>query len=399
MKQLIKRLWQNNGDSRRGDNLMAVVFAGFIAFVTILSVFWPPRSFSTAENRYLAQKPKFQFAALMDGSYGKKYETWLSDQFPLRTALVAAKVYTERMLLNEDVNGVYFGKGGYYIEKFEPEELMTGQLEKNLAFLAQAAGQFADNLGEDHVKIMLVPSASQILSDRLPLFAAPADQSLIIRDIKEKLDDPAMVLDTEGALRAHREEPVYYKTDHHWTTLGAYYGYRLYQEAVGSAPRELDSYGQKIVSNSFLGTIEAKINIPVRPDSITLFLSKKPEQYSVYYDGLPEAHSTLYNLDALSGRDQYRVFLDGNHGWTKIVRETASGDPGKNKRLLMVKDSYAHCFAPFAAADYEEVHMIDLRYYNGRLSEFAKEHEITDVLILYQIPGFSKDKNIYKIIR
>lgn len=395
----MKRLWQKKEDSRRSDGLTATVFAGFIALGTILSVFWPSRSFSAAENRYLAQKPSFQFAALMDGSYGKKYETWLSDQFPLRTALVAAKVYAERMLLNEDVNGVYFGKDGYYIEKFEPEELMTGQLEKNLGFLARSAGQFADRLGKDHVKIMLVPSASQILSDRLPLFAAPADQSIIIGELKEKLADPAMVPDTEGALRAHRTEPIYYRTDHHWTTLGAYYGYRLYQEAVGSAPRGLDSYGQKTVSNSFLGTIEAKINIPVRPDSITLFLSKRPEQYSVYYDGLPEAHSSLYNLDALAGRDQYRVFLDGNHGWTKIVRETAGGDPGKNKRLLLVKDSYAHCFAPFAAADYEEVHMIDLRYYNGRLSEFAKENKITDVLILYQIPGFAKDKNIYKMIR
>lgn len=383
----------------RSDHLTAAVFVGFICVVTILSIFRPPRSFSPEENRYLAQKPKFQFASLIDGSYGKKYETYLSDQFPMRTVLVAAKVYAERLMLNEDVNGVYFGKDGYYIEKFEPEALMTGQLEKNLTFLARAAEQFAGRLGEAHVKIMLVPSASQILTERLPLFAAPANQDLVIQELKKKLQDPAMVLDTEGALLAHREEPVYYKTDHHWTTLGAYYGYRLYSEAEGRIPPPLDSYTRKTVSNSFLGTIEAKINIPVKPDSITLFLSKKPEQYSVYYDGQPTAHHTLYNTAALSGRDQYTVFLDGNHGWTKIVRKTAGGDPGKNKRLLIIKDSYAHCFAPFAAADYEEVHMLDLRYYNGKLSEFSKEHGITDTLILYQIPGFAKDKNIYKMVR
>lgn len=384
---------------RRRDYLIVGVFVGFIALVTILSVLWPPRAFSPEENRYLARKPKFQFTALIDGSYGKKYETYLSDQFPMRTVLVAAKVYAERLMLNEDVNGVYFGRDGYYIEKFEPEDLMTEQLEKNLTFLAKAADRFGESLGREHIKIMLVPSASQILTERLPLFAAPADQAVIIQELKKKLSDPGMVLDTEGALSSHREEPVYYKTDHHWTTLGAYYGYRLYSEAVGRVPPPLASYDQKIVSNNFLGTIAAKINIPVKPDSITLFLPKEAEHYSVYYDGQSAAHHTLYHMAALAGRDQYTVFLDGNHGWTKIVRETAPGDPGRDRRLLIIKDSYAHCFAPFAASDYEEVHMIDLRYYNGRLSEFSREQGITDVLILYQIPDFAKDKNIYKMAR
>lgn len=374
------------------------VFFGFLAVLTVSGFFLPSRSFSPEENRYLAQKPEFNIKALLDGSYGAAYEKYLSDQFPFRGKFVAAKVNAERLMMRADVNGVFFGKDNYYIEKFEPEDLMTEQLEKNIAYLAQAAEQFAGTYGEERVRLMLVPSASQILTDKLPLFASPADQGEVVKKLKERLPAPGMLIDAGDALADHREEPIYYRTDHHWTTLGAYYGYRLFAESAGITPRELESFKQETAADDFLGTIQAKVNVSMKPDTITLFQPVKQEEYSIFYDGSQEEHSSFYEKQALKERDKYSVFLDGNHGWTKIVRKTPPlEEPGR--RLLIIKDSYAHCFAPFAALHYEEVHMVDLRYFNMKLSEFAKEQGITDVLVLYQIPGFSKDKNIFKMIR
>lgn len=389
---------KRNENSKKNEQAAAwttALFLGFLGLFTALGILLPSRSFSPEENRYLAEKPKFQLKTLLDGSYGKAYETYLSDQFPLRTRLVAAKVNAERLMMREDVNGVYFGNDGYYIEKFEPEDLMTEQLEKNVTFLAQAARTFTEQFGEEHVKMMLVPSASQILTDKLPLFAAPADQGMVIGQVKEQLAGTAVLLDAEKALKAHKEEPVYYKTDHHWTTLGAYYGYRLYAESLGLKPLELEHFEKETATEHFYGTIKAKVNVSMKPDSIILY-RPRTETYGVFYDGLSEEHPSLFNESALEGRDQYAVFLDGNHGWTKIVKRD---DKKEERRLLIIKDSYAHCFTPFVAAHFDEVHMVDLRYFNMRLSEFAEEQKITDVLVLYQIPGFAKDQNIFKLIR
>lgn len=370
--------------------------------LSVLSAVLPAKTFSEEENRYLAGKPSFTPESFMDGSFGKDYETWLSDQFPFRGTFVAAKTNADRLILREDVNGVYFGKDHYYIEKMDTEDLMTEQLSKNLDYLAAAAAGFTAMAGKEHVKIMLVPSASQVLTGKLPPFAAPADQAAVTKLAREKLrktmGEDTILLDVEGTLKKVADEPVYYRTDHHWTTLGAYYAYRLYGQSAGFKPWEPEDFVETVVSSDFLGTIQSKLGIDLVPDDITLFLPAAPVKYKVFYDGLPEAHDSLYNEKALEKKDQYSVFLDGNHGWTKIVNEKA-GEEAKGKKLLMIKDSYAHSFAPFVINHFEEVHMIDLRYFNMKPSDFAKSQEITDILVLYQIPGFAKDGNLFKIVR
>lgn len=374
---------------------MAIVFIGFITAFFLLGSFLPERVYSESENRYLAKKPSFSWEKLLDGSFGSAYETYLSDQFPWRNALVAVKVGAERLLFKTDVNGVYFGSDHYYIEKFDSEELFTAQLTKNLEFLAKASEEFIEKLGAEHVKIMLAPSASQILTEKLPAFAAPADQSRVATRLGKMLSDPEILLPIEQALLAHKEQPVYYKTDHHWTTKGAYYGYRLYIEAMGATPMKEQDFLQKTVSEHFLGTIQSKVNISLKPDSIVLYLPKERQEYRVFYDGLSEEFNTLYNEKALEGKDQYSIFLDGNHGLSKICNDSRKN----GKKLLLIKDSFAHSIAPFISLHFEEIHMVDLRYFNMPLSGYMEEEGITDLLVLYQIPGFAKDTNLFKITR
>lgn len=385
------------------DKLVNAFFLIPLFGLTVLSFLLPQNGFSELENRYLSKKPKFTWESVVSGEYGTSYETWLSDQFPFRTMFVAVRTAAKRAVLQQDINGVYFGEDHYYIEKHNTEDLMTEQMAKNIDYLAQASVWFADTL-DGRVSVMLVPSASQILTDKLPPFAAPADQTAVTEALRGILEQDSaediQILPIEQRLKEHEREPLYYKTDHHWTTLGAYYAYQLYAENAGFTPKPREEFAEHTVSGTFQGTIQARLGIPLENDNINLFLPREESQVEIYYDGLLQTYDSFYDETALKKRDQYAVFLGGNHGWTKIVSKQLGEDSqAAGRKLLIVHDSYANSFVPFLAGHFEEIHMVDLRYFNPSLSEFAKTQEITDLLVLYQIPGFAKDGNLFKIVR
>lgn len=380
---------------------MTFLFLGFLGVLSLLSIVTPQKAFSDSENRYLQKKPEFSVKSLLNGSYGEKYEQYLSDQFPGRNVWIGMKVTTERLALQEDVNGVYFGKDGYLIEKFDTEDLEGEQLNKNIGKLAAFTGAAEKSLGKDHVRVMLVPSASQIITERLPFLAAPYDQGrvteMLCRSLKEAGGSRETVLPAEEYLKRYREEALYYHTDHHWTARGAYLGYRLWVESVGLTPWTEEMFDIQTVNSEFHGTVYSKLNVPWRYDTIEVWQPKEEKDYRVSFDGEPKEYDSLYFPGALEGKDKYAVYLDGNHAITKIENRSITGDQ-KEKKLLMIKDSYAHSFAVFAANHFGTVYMADLRYLNLNLKEWMEEQEITDVLVLYQIPGFAKEKSVSKLV-
>lgn len=380
---------------------MTFLFLGFLGVLSLLSIVTPQKAFSDSENRYLQKKPEFSVKSLLNGSYGEKYEQYLSDQFPGRNVWIGMKVTTERLALQEDVNGVYFGKDGYLIEKFDTEDLEGEQLNKNIGKLAAFMGAAEKSLGKDHVRVMLVPSASQIITERLPFLAAPYDQGRVIemlcRSLKEAGGSRETVLPAEEYLKRYREEALYYRTDHHWTARGAYLGYRLWAESVGLTPWTEEMFDIQTVNSEFHGTVYSKLNVPWRYDTIEVWQPKEEKDYRVSFDGEPKEYDSLYFPGALEGKDKYAVYLDGNHAITKIENRSITGDQ-KEKKLLMIKDSYAHSFAVFAANHFGTVYMADLRYLNLNLKEWMEEQGITDVLVMYQIPGFAKEKTVSRLV-
>lgn len=379
---------------------LALGFPALLTGMGILSAILPSKGFSESENRYLQKKPDFSWMALLDGSFGENYEAYLSDQFPGRNGWVGVKSLAERLAGKTDSNGVYFGKDGYLIEKFEKEDLEGGQLDRNLKVLAQALDRMAQEYGKQHVRVMLVPGATQILKDKLPLFAAPYNQAQVVQELMKEGDTPEMVVQVEAALGEHRDEELYYRTDHHWTSTGAYYGYVAWMESLGMEPWEAEMFTVAPVSSDFYGTLQAKVQGFRKPDEIKLYQPKEPVEYSVEYDGNGIWTDGLYQYGALGTRDQYSVFLDGNHGLTRIRNLMGTGaEERKGRKLLMIKDSYAHSFAPFAVNHFEETMMVDLRYFNLDVEEFAREEGVTDILILYRIPGFATEKTVSKLAK
>lgn len=372
----------------------------------LLSLLWPRKTFSPSENRYLAERPDFSWDTFLDGTFGRRYETWLSDQFPFRDQWIGIKTRAEQAVLRDEINHVFIGKDDYLMNALYPEDLDTELYHRNLDRLRTFSGYACELLGEEHVRLMLAPSASQVLPDRLPPFASPFDQSVVYEDLAALLPENGstlMVPVLDALLQApalslsDQEMPLeaYYRTDHHWTSYGAYTAYRAWAESLGITPLKTGDFSIRTADTDFLGTVSSRLNIPVKPDSIHLFLPLEEQDYEVSYDGSKETFSSLYTPEALDTRDKYRVFLDGNHGWTKIINHSLPQD----RKLLIIKDSYAHSFAPFASLHFGQVHMIDLRYYNGKVSDFMEQQGITDVLVLYQIPGFLEDVNLGKLVR
>ena len=371
--------------TRTYSKSIIVMFLVLIFGFTAVTFVWPERTFSENENRTLATMPEFSFEKLFSGEFMSEYEEYITDQFFLRDEWIRVKTLTEMALNKQDINGIYMGKDGYLIERHEDSEIDFEMLEKSKDRLVAFTEKFANRLGAEHVKVMLVPTASEILTDKLPAFATGFDQNGLIDEIYGRLPE-GTALDVRDVLKEHADEYIYYKTDHHWTTLGAFYAYQEFAKAMGLTVPSLDDVTQTMVTEEFLGTVHSKLNMELSKDEIYRFdMPNVPSKVKVTVD-MAESFDTMYVEKYLSMKDKYSYFLDGNHGLTEIV----SNGNGKGT-LLIIKDSYAHSFAPMAVGDYAKVYMVDFRYFNMPITQFIMQNRVTDVLVLYNAVTFATD--------
>ena len=227
---------------------------------------------------------------------------------------------------------------------------------------------------------MLAPVAAQVLTDKLPAYAPAADYAAVLQVLTDAGVDTTDVL---SALTAHSSENIYYRTDHHWTSLGAYYAYCAWR---GVEPSAVD-WTQEVLCDNFRGTTWNKVPLPtISAEEITAWY-RHPERRVSYNDGQYETDS-IYERRCLEGSDQYAVFLNSNQAQTVIAGS------GENGRLLLIKDSYGNTFVQFPVEDYAEVHVLDLRFFKGDVTEYAKENGITDVLVLYGTQNFIKGTSL-----
>jgi hypothetical protein len=230
----------------------------------------------------------------------------------------------------------------------------------------------------------------KILEDKLPAFASPYDEDVYLKKIKEALPDQVW-FDSESVLKEHTEEQLYYRTDHHWTTTAAFYVYEAWAKTMGLTQRSLSDYEVKTVTDTFQGTIEAKVGGNTAYDSIQVFEPKEGVSVNLLYNRTEEKED-CYDWDSLETKDKYSFFFGGNQPLVETSTESNS-----ERRLLVIKDSYANCFLPFAFSDFAEVDFVDLRYFNESLREYRENGDYTDILFLYNASGFAEDPNVARL--
>lgn len=363
------------------SSITALVLLFYMGALALLNMLTPDRVFSESENRTLEQAPRFSPAGLLEGRFTADYEKYIADQFPLRDFWIGVKTDLERMAGKRDSNGVYLGKDGYLLQGFKAPQPEI--LQKRVA----AINSFAASLPEVSVYLMLAPNSVEILKEKLPPYAPTDGQLSCLQQVRDSLDRRIGYVDVYGTLYSHRNEEIYYKTDHHWTTRGAYYAYRKLGELMGFTPYDRSRFRVEKVTGSFYGSLSSKGGFRhLRPDSIELYLPQAPERYRVHYYDYDKVSGSLYFRENLKKKDKYAVFLNGNQSLIKITTGVENG-----RNLLVVKDSYANCLIPFLAGHYRDIYVVDLRYYSEDIRSLIKSCGIQSVLFLYNVNSFFEE--------
>ena len=355
------------------SRFLTAFFCLFLGGLLVWHVLLPDRAKSETENRTLAQFPVFSWSSLVDGSYTEGVEEYFADQFPLRDGWTGLKARAEQLIGKSEFNGVYLC-GDTLISKVDrPNQSLV---DKNLSYVDRLEGKT-----DIPVHLGLIPSAAEVWRDKLPAGADSWDQTALLGNSD---------IGFWGALSAHGDEAIYYRTDHHWTTLGAFYGANALLEALGREPLKESDFTPERASDAFNGTLYSQSGIHwLAPDTMEFWVEDAGLDVTSWRNGTPEP-GCLYDRAYLEKKDKYSAFLGGNQPLCVIRNENIT-DGGK---LLLIRDSYADALAPFLAQRFSEVHLLDLRYYRAPVSVYAAENGIGDIAVVYSVQNFISDVNL-----
>lgn len=333
----------------RKETIICLLFLLVLYGLWAADLLCPDRLYSDWEKRMLAQRPALNRTDVLSGDYGKHYEEWLTDQFPLRDQWVSVKTRCELLLQKKEINGIYVGRDGFLFSD-----------QKRTADWDRLEAQMSAQYGAEKVSRIRVPAAGAVLEEQLPYgISFPFAEDRIWEN-----------------LRRHREEYIYYRTDHHWTMLGAYYAYEAWARDRGMVPAALEELERKTVKEDFLGTHYGRLHYAAKTDAIEVYDPGIPCR--VVYDLGQSGLQGLYRPELLDSEDAYRYFLDGNHPVVQI--ETGQGEG----HLAVLKDSFANCLVPYLTCHYEKITVIDPRYFRADIPAWLQEQGITEVLIAAQ---------------
>ena len=377
---------------RRAGVPLLAASALLLLGLAIANLVWPKRDMIELENRKAAQFPAFSVEALLDGRWQSGFARWMQDQFLLRDAWINTQRAADEIVFQKaEEGGILLGKDQWMFTKlFTIDDATRQQTAKNVQAVADFAARYPGK-----VTFLLAPSASVIYPEALPAGAPMADENALLDDIFAQVGESAAVIDLREPFTARKDEYLYFKTDHHWTTNGAYRAYEQFCALKGLTPFDRDAH-EAVTVEDFQGTHYSATRLwNVENDTITYY--PLPNQMTIYnitgeaqYE--PMTTENLINTDKFATRDKYAAFLDGNNGYSVI-----EGD-GKGS-ILVVKDSYANSFIPYLTANYEKIGVVDFRNFKYGLDSTIEREGYDEVLILYNFQTFIADTDLIYISR
>ncbi len=375
--------------------LLAVVFIVIFFLLTaglgVYSFVAKDREFSDSENRVLASMPSFSLNSIISGKFMEEFETYLADQFPFRDEAISVKTFTDRIFSKREENGVYIGKEGFLFDS------QTAYDKKGNAEKLSLIDEFSRKYKDTKQLIVISPNSSYVYKEYMPYNKKLSDQSVIIDSIYSSLQSKRLrKLDAVSILQDEKEKgtQVFYKTDHHWTTGGAYSVF------VGIADhwklnRDDVTHVFYPVSTDFEGTLSSKSGVHDFKDTVEICVpAKAGGSYVVSYESQQRKTTSFFDKEKLSEKNKYEFFLGGNYD--KVIVTTLSPD---RDTLLIVKDSYANCMIPMLTPYFSKIIVVDPRYMTESIHSVMGEHDITHVLFLYNLNTFLEDTSIVPVFK
>lgn len=367
----------------------AFIFGGFLAAMAVLFIAMPKLGYSASEKRVLATFPKTDAETVFSGKFGKDFETYFADHFPFRNMWVGVNSYTTLAEGNNGASGVYNGSDGYLINKPIKD---YGRIPDNMGLLTE----FRHSI-DVPMTLIMVPSTGYICSDKLPLVHDVYRDDEYLDYINEYSNAVGIrFLDMRDTFkRAYRSgSQLYYRTDHHWTTEAAYLTYREYCKIFGLVTKPQEGFEVDKLEN-FYGTTYSKSGFWLTPpDTLEIWKNPNNKEGDIHIqisDGgqVVKEQDSLFFYEHATESDKYPVFIDGNHGKTIIHNQNAN-----KGTLVVIKDSFSHCMAPFLAESYSKVILLDMRYSTEDVTQLVKAENPDQVLVLYGIDNFAEDTDL-----
>lgn len=388
--------------------MIVLIFTVLLIFIAdFLLIVDHGKTFSPNENRILQQAPALTMSSLTSGKFMTQEESFVTDQFFMRDTWISMKLLLDRLSGKAESNGVYLGKQDYLIEK--PSEPIQENMTRNI----EAIKSFSAHYPDMNIVMTLVPTVAWVCDQLLPNQAPVIDVGAILTEVRNNLGSSVKFVDVTETLKKHKNEELYYKSDHHWKSLGAKYAFEAMTGELG-IENMVRGYAVMTVTYDFSGTQASNSGATGVKDSIEIYvpLSGSPAelvmendsqaeeaalntelQYVVEYVDTTEKSATIYNSEALTQKDKYQVFLGGNHTQINIGTNV---DNGKN--LLILKDSYANTFIQFLLPYYHTITIVDPRYYSDDLGKLITDRGITDTLFLFCENFFVTDNTLFGVL-
>ena len=346
-----------------------VVFSLFFLGLFALDLITPDRAYSEMENTTLSQRPALtQLSAKGLNSYFTAYTKYVKDQVFGRDEWISLQSVVETTLLQKEQN--------------------DRTLPKNTAAVEALCQRHPGK-----VDVLLAPAASVIYPENVPANAPLLNEDAYLDQLSAAVQAAGgRFVDVRQTLAEHKDEYIYYRTDHHWTSLGAYYAYQQLCGTLSLTPFDPAAH-TALTAENFYGTHYSKARTwNAVPDTITYYdLPNSLTIYNVTAAGQPADGRTtgLYDTDKLNVYDKYAMFLHGNNGLSRIEGDGIG-------RILVIKDSYANCFAPYLTANYAQIDVVDFRNYNYGLDQLIADNDYDQILVLYSFDSFKSDPYLYR---
>ncbi len=366
----------------KGEKFFSIFILIILCSFGAVMVFGSHKDFSEEENRSLSTSVQITPQSIVDGKFFSGVSDFCRDQFPGRDLFLRAKVTLERMMFRTESNGVIFGYNGYLVARHDYGERET--LKKNLAAISDFS-RAMNNEGKQ-VSVAVAPRAIDVLGAHLPA----TFPSLYSKNIYSYLAGYDLTDGRKAFRGARPDEYIWYRTDHHWTTHGAYLFYLSICDQLGIEAYDKSFFDIQQVSDRFLGTTYSKVLTGASDaDKIELYRYAHDNSFSLYFPTSNKSMCGFYDFSALEKKDKYQIFLSGN---TDIIQIRENGMSDK-PRLLLIKDSFANSLVPFLALHFD-IDLIDLRYFEGSVTEYAEANGFDTVAILCGIDTLATERRI-----
>ena len=421
----------------RVDVVFFVVAIALLGLVNLFNTEKP--TVSELEHRTLHKRPEFSAQALFSGAYFQGFENYYSDTFIFRDSLVKTSREIRRVFS-------FLGPGVSIVaapeevqlppeveEKASPEEpretdkqqdlnpllegvdegdeenvgywlVVDGQAMQLFKFKRENFDYYAGILNRYRKKLvkeiklysMIAPTNSEFV--QLKRYQGITDsQNGALNYLNSRLEPGICSINVYDALSSRTDEYIYFRTDHHWTALGAYYAYCAFMETRGEVPVPLEKY-RKVDLHGFLGSSYSKTldkSLEKNPDTLSVYMPFTEHKYTIHYGKGPEKREVIDLQYADSKTNKYLVFISsGELTWGLIETEVKNG-----KRILVIKDSFGNALVPFLLPHYEEIYVVDSRFYTigaagKNILQFIEDNSINEVLFMH----YMEDVNWHKFM-